>query len=255
MLGCHPSKFIKLPIEERQEILQRHLVKKDSYVDEDDAYNEEIAQGVLLRQDNCMGDDEASKQIAQEAQEIYYRENTFTVKSHKLRAFSRDSLAYGKLMAIELHVRRIIVRVDLEHIYNIAEVTFALADGWVVQDLKKLYEFTNAESIGIEVRGGGALNGSDLRTQLKIKEMSGIVKELIMLFGDKLAIRKMRRDDDGWWVTHDMRLYWNKLTSMAESKLLAGEEAFEELMQVQIEVWTRKTPLIVTPNDYWESLL
>lgn len=76
-----------------------------------------------------------------------------------------------------------------------------------MQDLKQLYEFTNAESISIEVRGGGALNGSDLRTQLKIKEMSGIVKELIMRFGDKLAIRKMRRDDDGRWVTHDMRPY------------------------------------------------
>ena len=255
MLGCHPSKFIKLPIEERQEILRRHLVKKDSYVDDDDAYNKEIAQGVLLRQDDCMGDDEAAKQIAKEAQEIYYRENTFTVKSHKLRAFSRDSLADGKLMAIELHVRRIIARVDLEHIYDIDVVTFAPVDGWVVQDLKQLLEFTDAESISIEVRGGGALNGSDLRTQLKIKEMSGIVKELIKRFGDKFTIRKMRRDDDGQWATHDMRLYWDKPTSMAKSRLQAGTETFEELMQVQIEEWTREISPIVRPNDYWESLL
>ncbi|KFY93501.1 hypothetical protein V500_03678 [Pseudogymnoascus sp. VKM F-4518 (FW-2643)] len=141
MLGCHPSKCIKLPIEERQEILRRHLVNEDSYVDDDDTYNKEIAQGVLLRQKRFMGDDETAKQIAKEAREIYYRENTFTVKSHQLCGFACDSLADGKPMAIEPLVRSIIVRVDLEHI-DIADGTFAPVDGWVArsQAAARVYE-------------------------------------------------------------------------------------------------------------------
>ncbi|KFY89228.1 hypothetical protein V500_05856 [Pseudogymnoascus sp. VKM F-4518 (FW-2643)] len=158
-----------------------------------------------------MGDNETGKQIVKEAREIYYMENTFTVKSHRICEFGRDNLADRKPMAIEPLVRGIIVRVDLEHIYDIdvAHGTFAPVDGWVVRDLRQLLEFTNAKSIGIEVRGGGAPDGSDLRIQQKIKEISGIVKELIKQYGEKLTIRKMMRNDDGQWKSHDLRSYWN----------------------------------------------
>jgi hypothetical protein len=55
----------------------------------------------------------------------------------------------------------------------------------------------------LHVRGGGALDGSDLRTQQKIGEMSGIVKKLIEQFGESFNIRKMMRRNDGQWTSHE----------------------------------------------------
>ncbi|KAL5346551.1 hypothetical protein ACLOAV_008822 [Pseudogymnoascus australis] len=231
----------------------RYLVKEDDYVhieegDDDDFFNEEIAEGALLRQEYFMGDDEAGKQLVKEARQIYYGENTFTVRSHWLCEFICDTLANGKPMAIEPLVRRIIVRVDVEHIYDMDNFTSMSEDeaeggeaekSWVVRDLRRLLKFTNAEMICIE----------------KIEEMLGIVKKLIMQFGESFTIRKMMWRSDGQWTSHDMRSYWNKPTSMAKSKLPVGKAKFEELMQVQIEEWTREISPIVRLNDYWESLL
>lgn len=44
--------------------------------------------------------------------------------------------------------------------------------------------------ICIEVQVGGALDGSDLQTQQKIEEMSGIVKKLIKQFGERLLFER-----------------------------------------------------------------
>lgn len=166
MLGAKlPSEFIKLPIGKRQEIFRRYLVKEDDYVhieegDDDDFFNEEIAEGALLRQEYFMGDDEAGKQLVKEARQIYYGENTFTVRSHWLCEFICDTLADGKPMAIEPLVRRIIVRVDVEHIHDMDDFTSMSEDeaeggetekSWVVRDLRRLLKFTNAELICIEV--------------------------------------------------------------------------------------------------------
>ncbi|KFY34547.1 hypothetical protein V494_06681 [Pseudogymnoascus sp. VKM F-4513 (FW-928)] len=82
----------------------------------------------------------------------------------------------GKPMVIEPLVRRIIVRVNVEHIddmHNFTSMSEDEAEGseteksWVVRDLRRLLKFTNAEMIRIEVRRGGALDGSDLRAQQK----------------------------------------------------------------------------------------
>lgn len=97
-----------------------------------------------------------------------------------------DTLANGKLVHVEPLIRSIIVTVDLEHVHDIM--------GWLgsepkdkeerpaVRDLRRLLKFENVEWIGIEIRGGGALDGSDLRTQQKIKEIAKAVKELIDRF-------------------------------------------------------------------------
>ncbi|OBT92830.1 hypothetical protein VE01_09108 [Pseudogymnoascus verrucosus] len=117
MLGCHPSEFIKFVIEERPKILWRHLVKEDGYIDDDDNYNKEFAEGVLLRRERFMGDDESGKQIVKEAREIYYGENTFSVESHCLRVFLiRDTRADGKPMAVEPFVSGLLLCADSRHI-------------------------------------------------------------------------------------------------------------------------------------------
>lgn len=213
--GKTPSEFMKLPIEERENILRGYLVTDDDVqIEEGDdfgLFNKEIATGSLLRQEYFMGEDEAGKQLVKEARQIYYRENTFSVRSHWLCEFICDTLADGKPIAIESLVQRIIVRVDVEDIYDMDDdmVDF-MPEGekeksWVVRDLRQLLEFTNAEFIRIEVFGRGALDGSDPQTQEKIKEMSGIVKTLIEQFGEKLTIRKLTQLNDGQSIFHDLR--------------------------------------------------
>ena len=84
--GLTPAEFIKLTLNERKKVYRRYLVK-EGYVqieegDDDDFFNPAIADGVLLRQEYIVGSDTASKQIVQEAREVYYTENAFTVRSY-----------------------------------------------------------------------------------------------------------------------------------------------------------------------------
>lgn len=258
--GKTPAQFMKLPKESRNEVFRRHLVQED-YVqieegDEEDFFNPKLADGVLLRQEYFMGNDEVGKQLVEEAREIYYAENTFTVRSHWLCEFVRDTLADGKPIAIEPLVRRIMVQVDTEHIHDKDDFTYMpkgeTEKSWVVRDLRQLLNFTNAEWIGIEVRGGGALDGSDLRTQQKIEEMSGIVKKLIDQFGEAFTIGKVAPKKP---LFHNLRPYWDSPSAMAKQKLQAGKASFEELMQIQVEEWTRVWPKTVQPGNRWESVL
>jgi len=261
MLGTRtPAQFSKLPAERRKAVFRSHLVQ-GGYVqieegDDDDFFNEDIADGALLRQEYVMGSDDIGKQLVKEAREIYYAENTFTVRSHWLCEFVRDTLADGKPMAIEPLVRRIMVRVDVEHIHDMDNFEY-MPEGeteksWVVRDLRQLLAFTNAEWIGIEIWGGGALDGSDLGTQQKMKEMSGIVKQLIDRFGDAFTIKKIAREKA---LFHNLRPYWKPVSAAAKQRLKVGKASFEELMQIQIEEWTRQSSGIVQVGDYWESVL
>jgi hypothetical protein len=257
--GKTPAQFSKLPKERREAVFRRHLVQEE-YVqieegDDEDFFNEKIANGVLLRQEDVMGNDEVGRQLVKEARELYYSENTFTVRSHWLCEFIRDTLANGKPLSIEPLVRRIMVRVDIRHIHDMDGFDY-MAEGetqksWVVQDLRQLLEFTNAKWVGIEIWGGGALDGSDLGTQQKIQEMSGIVQQLIDRFGDTFTILKVARKKS---LAHNLRPYWNSASATAKQKLLIGKASFEEIMQIQIEEWMRQPSQVVSADD-GESLL
>ncbi len=77
MLRRHtPAKFVKLSLEERNAVYKRYLVTENMVQieegDDDNFFNPELIKGVLLRQEYIVGDDEAGKQIAKEAREIYY---------------------------------------------------------------------------------------------------------------------------------------------------------------------------------------
>jgi hypothetical protein len=256
--GKTPAEFIKLPTERRNAVFRRHLVQETLVLVEegfdDNECNPRIAEGALLRQEDLMGDHEVGKQLAKEARDIYYGENIFNVRSHWLCEFVRDTLADRSPVAIEPLVRRIQVRVDTKHIHDLDNFTYMpkgeTEKSWVVRDLRQLLAFKNAELIEIQVHGGGALDGSDLQTQKKIKEMSKIVKQLIEHFGTALAIRKYR----GRFV-HDLRSYWNAPSAAAKQKLRAGKQSFQELMQIQIEEWTHVRSRVVDLEDFSESLL
>lgn len=269
--GLTSAEFIKLPLEEHNKVYRRYLVK-EGYVqieegDNDDSFNPAIANSVLLRQEYMVGSDTASKQIVQEAREVYYTENTFTVRSYWLCEFVTDTLADGKPLRIESIVRRIMVVVDLNYIYgdnpdsDIDEAELYDTGGKLlspiegrkaekklgkkkaskkstpaVRDLRRLLAFTQAEWIGVEIWGKGALDGSDLKTQLKIKEISKVVKELIVQFQDCFTIRKVqKRPGNSYSTAHDLKPYWELPTALAKEKLQQSTVLFQELMQIQIE--------------------
>ena len=75
-------------------------------------------------------------------------------------------------------------------------------------ELRQLLSFKNAKWIGIEIRGRGALDGSDLKTQIKITEISRIVKQLVEKFQYRFTISKVAVDQQGYSrrsVSHNLR--------------------------------------------------
>lgn len=241
MLGdMSPAQFALLPKERREAVFRDYLVKDgehvfvDSYWDCDDDRNAEIADGALLRQSDVMGSDEAGKQLVREAQEIYFGENTFLVASSCLDEFGQDSLGDREPVDIQHLVRMLMIQVDVEDWRDDCSDN-GEEDPFVVKDLQELFKFTNAEAIVLFVAGGVAPDGSDLKTQLKFKDMSGIVKELLDKFGDRIRIHHGSSPGGRW---HDIGKYWNPLSAGAQRRLRDGKCSFTELMQIQIEEWT-----------------
>lgn len=94
--------------------------------------------------------------------------------------------------------------------------------------------------VGIEIWWKGAVDGSDLKTQQKIKEISKIVKKLITQFGDRFTIMKVQnRPGNDHSTALTLKPYWDPPTALAKEKLQRSTISFQELMQVQIEEWMR----------------
>lgn len=289
MKGLTSADFIKLPLAQRNKVYKRYLMKNGYVIieegDEEDFFNPTIADGVLLRQEYMVGDDAAGKQIAREAREFYYTQNTFTVRSHWLCEFITDTLADGKPLRIEPLVRRIMVVVDTEHMegsdptsddddleldaegkpLSAREVMKAKSlrktpskkSTPAVRDLRRLLAFKEAEWVGVEIHGKGALDGSDLKTQEKIKNISKIIKQLIAQFGDRFTIKKIqKRPGDDHSTFHDLKPYWDKPTAAAKDRLRNFTASFKDLMQIQVEEWTREFSGVVGDEGWnWESVL
>ena len=274
MLRAHtPIEFVKLPLGERNAVYKRYLVTKKMVQieegDDDDFFNPELAKGVLLRQEYMLGDDEAGKQIAKEAREMYYEQNTFTVQSHWLAEFIWDTLADEKPLRIENLVRRIMVRVDVVNAWAEDDDDLITDDEDVLtselyslplverrrreqerkklpriprtaRELRQLLAFEQAEWVGIEIHGSGALDGSDASTQKKIKDISSVVKQLIIKFPSQLTIfriEKRKRQS----TAYDLRPYWDTPSLEARERVRSSTASFIEVMQTRIEEWTRET--------------
>ena len=293
-----PGAFLKLPREAREKVYVRHLVKEGGHVlveegDDEDFLNPEIARGVILRQASFVGGGEVGSQIAEEAREVYYTRNTFEVRSHWLTEFLWDYLAHDRAESVDHLIRRIMVQVDLQHIYkdefdkrnnedededgdmdDNARDHQASAPGpgqgkgkggksskakatQAVRDLRLLFKLKNVEWIHIAIHGGGSLDGSDLGTQLKIQEISKVVKKLLERFPGRLKITKVlaiegQRRRSG----ADLTVYWQSPTKDVKERVRRGAASFQDVMQVQIETWTREIPRTITVADmYREHLL
>jgi hypothetical protein len=271
--GHTPAEFVKLPLGERNAVYERHLVTENMVQieegDDDDFFNPELARGVLLRQEYAVGEDEAGKRIAKEARETYYSRNTFTVRSHWLAEFIWDTLADGKPLRIEDLVRKIMVRVDVvnawaeddedlvtdgedvlaSELYSLPPVERRRRERErkklprmprTARELRRLLAFEQAEWVGIEIHGSGAMDGSDARTQKKIKDISSVVKQLIIKFPSQLTILGIEKRERQS-TAHDLRPYWDTPDPEARERVRSSTASFTEVMQTRIEEWTRET--------------
>jgi hypothetical protein len=82
------------------------------------------------------------------------------------------------------------------------------------------------DKVEVLLWGSGNRSGCDLATQRKIREISGVVTELIRQLGSKLrVIRQQGRRVSG--STHTRTTFWE------------GNATMHKAMQVQIQQWTR----------------
>ncbi|KAI3573865.1 hypothetical protein IWW34DRAFT_751879 [Fusarium oxysporum f. sp. albedinis] len=98
MLGGRTiAQFALLSLLDRRALFRQNLVQQQPVfieeADDDDSLNPDIADGVLLRQQHCMGKDETGKQLVKEACDVYYGENHFNVRLHWLCEFMTDTLS------------------------------------------------------------------------------------------------------------------------------------------------------------------
>jgi hypothetical protein len=273
MLGCRTiPQFASLSFRDRRAIFRKNLVQQKPVLieegDDDDSLNPDIADGVLLRQQYHMGEDETGKQLVKEACDVYYGENHFHVRLHWLCEFMTDILSdhETKVCVAPLIKDSITVIVDS---YDALNDFFLYEDGcdsdsglndpdsvyyrhgtgkaarWTQKHLQDIFLFTNAQHITLVLYGRGLLDGSDLATHQIIKDISYVVKLLIQKFGDRFAIRKMisRGDDhEGNHPSRSIRSYWDPPTETARQNVRGGKATFEQVMQIEVEEWTRVFP-------------
>jgi len=111
---------------------------------------------------------------------------------------------------------------------------------WTQKLLQNLFLFNNAEQVTLVLHGRGLLDGSDLATHQTMKDISFVVRRLIEHFGDRFTIKK--RLDRGSYPTRSLRSYWDAPTDFARRNVRRGEATFEQVMQVEMEEWTRVFP-------------
>ncbi|RYP27381.1 hypothetical protein DL767_007700 [Monosporascus sp. MG133] len=257
-------------MDERRAIFRKHLVQSAPVIideaDVDDTLNPAIASGIFLRQQHFMGDDDIGKQLLKEAHELYYGENHFNVRLHWLLDFMTDALGdYTTEVPVASLVKRgITVLADLHDSlsddHTVSDeyggqddpesVHYRHGSGnaarWTQERLQDLFLFTEARQVTLVLLGRGVLDGSDLATHQTMKDISYVVKLLIDLLGDRFAIQKMlyRETDDATipFPTRSLRSYWAAPTELARRNVRYGAAAFEEVMQIEMEEWTRVFP-------------
>lgn len=266
--GLSPAQFAHLPQDARQAVFRRHLVQDTPVIidegDDDDELNPDTRSGALLRQQHFMGDDETGKQLVKEAREIYYGENHFNVHLRWLSEFMFDSLGdYKTKVPIAPLLRSgITVVADLHdasndrHIYKQAdkgdkndvqdETSIYYRHGtseparWTQKRLQNLFLFDNVQQVTLILYGRGLLDGSDLATHQTLKDISFVARRLMDHFEDRFTVEKML--SRGSNPSRSLRSYWDAPTDRIRRRVRAGEATFQEIMQIEMEEWTRVFP-------------
>ncbi|KKO96575.1 hypothetical protein THAR02_11321 [Trichoderma harzianum] len=182
----------------------------------------------------CQSQIKSKLELTCRAGEMFYGKNKFLIWWHGLGDFlsgvSTDTKANG---SVELIVRNVTVRYDMNEDKK----------NWrgkkLATELERLFCLENANSVRIEIIGGGSFEGSDIKSQLLLKDICPIVKRLIDHFGDRFKIDK----GCGGFGLCPMRCfwplkkYWDAPDDSIREKVNTGTASFEEHMRVQVEAW------------------
>ncbi|KAK2595200.1 hypothetical protein QQS21_007105 [Conoideocrella luteorostrata] len=228
-----------LPVKERRTILTEHLVADESLeLDESHtlkAEPQEYTLRVIIGREKYSN---FERELAKEARRIFYQDNQFVLWSTHLNVFLQGD--YGD-------------RTSCIPVYELVKdivIGLACYRGDFDSNAMALQEvlcFTNLECLSIELWGHGALDGSDLPTQRMIHAVSKTVKQIIRRDNLHVTVSKVFMDwnnygafpHDGWMKeVRDLRSYWNMPADDVIEKVKEGVGSFEELMQVQIAIWT-----------------
>lgn len=161
--------------EERMATLSQRLVDKCHIAVhpllEIGTFNPDIVSSLPLLDRSVMGDE-----LANQAEAIFYGKNTFLVWWDALQEFlsPRHGLPTNKL------VRRVIVRYSFQELYT--------SKRNLVTELYHLFRLSNAELIAIDITGSGTPDGSDLATQMMLRDIASIVQQLFVHFGTRFLI-------------------------------------------------------------------
>lgn len=131
-----------------------------------------------------------------------------------------------------------------------ASVHYRHGDGKVARSaqkrLQEIFTLNNAKRITLAFQGDGLLDGSDLATHQTIKDLSYAIKLLIDHFGDRFTVKKILGADDDFTgrvsPSRDLRSYWDAPSEIARERVRQGHATFEQLIQVEIEEWTKVLP-------------
>lgn len=283
----------------KSQIAKRGFVIVDEGGDDDDILNPGMGEGVLLRQADLLGGDDVGRQICQEACQMYYGRNTFVVDSHWLAEFlgecARDGGTVQRLI-VQVHLDHPYEDEDDDEAWDELADGADTGDGgkrpgsarrrhdlvdrgreedfdlnfWesgrrqlpqTVQDLRHLFGLQSMERIQIRVVGGGSPDGSDLRTQSKVREMARVLTRLMKRFngsdGARVHVEKMVHVAElrAALPSRDVTHWWQAPTAATRRRLLDGQASFDELMQVQVADWTRVISLTISQDDIGVSLL
>ncbi|KAJ2972649.1 hypothetical protein NQ176_g7039 [Zarea fungicola] len=178
-------------------------------------------------------------ELVNQAEAIFYGRNSFLVWWDALQEFlsPRNGLSTDKL------VRRVIVR------YSLQELQASRRK--LATERQHLFRLTHADSITIDITGGGTPDGSDFATQMVLRDIAAIIQQLIFYFGPRFVIGRSLGE---WPGVHDVkwisfRSYWQLPVPSARDRMKSGEASFEETMQLQIESWIQaaKRPELTAP--------
>ncbi|EEU38557.1 uncharacterized protein NECHADRAFT_88491 [Fusarium vanettenii 77-13-4] len=186
--------------------------------------------------DRHIGHGKMERRLIQEARHFFYQRTEFVFSADWIGKFLADQLGqWDDAVPVEELVRRVIIRVDRRRM-----------DGSkIAQYLRRSLEFTNIESLKVEIWAKGALDGSDYETQDTIRKMAGAVQELIDKFEDRFSIWKMRLEEEemnGWrddyiGEPYNITAWWDGPPIESWTRLKQGTASFQELMQDQIKSW------------------
>ena len=126
--------------------------------------------------------------------------------------------------------------------------------------LRQLFGRESLREVVIRLMGGGSGDGSDLATQLKAREISRVVKRLMGWMRGRQGVVRVEKvvaiDEVCQLAERNISGWWESPSAAGRQRFRRGRASFEEVMQMQMEEWTRRlADRVGDPGSYWTSWL